>query len=207
MLAFPVGRFRRRLTPEQRQIVDRLRDPWALQVFIASEITYNFEPGGPTAYGPIEVLNRRTAHCFEGAVFAAAVMWYHGYPPTLVLLEAPEDFDHNLIVYYEDGMIGSLSQSRHRALLGKPPMFESLRDLVLAYYPDYYSDWTGNRDELTLRGFSEPIDLRRFGTEWVLADEVWSVYRQFLVGVRLEKLFPQEDRQRYYTYPEEHIHE
>src|SRR3989304_4972989 len=128
MLAFPISRFRRRLTPEQRRIVDRLRDPWALQGVIASEITYNFEPGGPTAYGPIEVLNRRTAHCFEGAVFAAAVMWYHGYPPPLVLLEAPAEFDHNLIVYYEDGMIRAPVHLYGLPLLGKPPMFESLRD-------------------------------------------------------------------------------
>jgi hypothetical protein len=188
-------------------IVERLNDPWSLQAFIADEIRYNFESDRPTAFGPIEVLKRRTAHCFEGAVFAAAVLWYQGYPPTLVLLEAPQDYDHNLIVFQEGGKIGSVSQSRHRELLGKPPMFDSLRDLVLSYYPDYYSDWTGNRDELTLRGFSEPIDLRKFGSDWVLAEEVWSVYREFLVGVRFEKLFPDDPADRYYEYPEEHLSE
>lgn len=207
MPAFPTSLFRQKLTPDQRTVVDRLSDAWALQAFIADEISYNFETDGPTAYGPIEVLNRRTAHCFEGAIFAACVLWYHGYSPTLVLLEAPEDFDHNLIVFREGGKIGSVSQSRHRALLGKPPIFDSLRDLVLAYYPDYYSDWTGNRDELTLRGFTELIDLRRFGSKWVLAEEVWSIYREFLVGVRLEKLFPEDGDNPYYVYPEEHIHE
>jgi hypothetical protein len=204
---FPTRRFRQTLTHEQREIIDHLSDPWSLQVFIAQEIRYNFEPDGATAFGPIEVLSRRTAHCFEGAVFAAAVMWYHGYTPNLVLLEAPNDFDHNLIIYQEDGKLGSISQSRHRELLGKPPIFDSLRGLVLAYYPDYYSDWTGNRDELTLRGFSEPIDLRKFGSDWVLAEDVWSIYREFLVGVRIEKLFPETEFDRYYEYPEEHIHE
>lgn len=204
---FPSERFRQRLSAEERTIFDRLSDPWSLQTFIADELRYNFEAQGPTAYGPLEVLKRRTAHCFEGAVFAAAVLWYHGYPPSLVLLEAPNDFDHNLIVFREDGKIGSISQSRHPELLGKPPMFDSLRDLVLSYYPDYYSDWTGNRDELTLRGFSEPIDLRGFGVDWVLADEVWTMYREFLVGVRFEKLFPEGEADRYYEYPEEHLHE
>ncbi|HLC03978.1 MAG TPA: hypothetical protein VJK02_13140 [Anaerolineales bacterium] len=207
MPVFPTGRFLQKLKPDQRTLVDRLSDPWALQAFIAEDLSYNFEPDGPTAFGPIEVLKRRTAHCFEGAVFAASVLWYHGHPPTLVLLEAPEDFDHNLIVFSQDGKIGSISQSRHRELLGKPPIFDSLRDLVLSYYPDYSSDWTGNRDELTLRGFSEPIDLRRFGTDWVLAEEVWSIYRGFLVGVRFEKLFPEDEEDLYYEYPEEHIHE
>jgi hypothetical protein len=207
MPAFPVDRFRRKLTPEQKTIIDRLSDPWSLQAFIAEEIHYNFEADGPTAFGPIQVLEKRIAHCFEGAVFAAAVLWYHGYPPTLVLLEAPDDFDHNLIVFEEDGKIGSVSQSRHRALLGKPPMFDSLRDLVMSYYPDYYSDWTGNRDDLTLRGFSEPVDLRGFGADWVLADEVWSIYREWLVGIRFEKLFPTNETGRYYEYPEEHIRE
>jgi len=207
MPAFPTRRFRQKLSPELRTIVDRLSDPWTLQAFIADEIVYNFEPDGPTAFGPVEVLKNKTAHCFEGAVFAASVLWYHGYPPTLILLEAPQDFDHNLIVFSEDGKIGSISQSRHRELLGKPPMFDSLRDLVMSYYPDYSSDWTGNRDELTLRGFSEPIDLRRFGADWVLAEEVWSIYRGFLVGVRFEKLFPENEADLYYEYPEEHIHE
>lgn len=207
MPAFPAARFRQRLTPDERAIVDRLDGPWSLQNFIAEQIRYNFEADGPTAYGPIEVLRRKTAHCFEGAVFAAAILWYHGYPPTLVLLEAPQDFDHNLVIVREDGKIGSVSQSRHRALLGKPPMFDSMRDLVLSYYPDYYSDWTGNRDELTLRGFSEPIDLRRFGAEWVLGDEVWTIYREFLVGVRFEKLFSRDESDKYYVYPEEHIRE
>jgi hypothetical protein len=205
--SFPTDRFRRELTTEQRQIIDSLSDPWSLQAFIADELAYNFEADGPTAYGPIEVLKRRTAHCFEGAVFAAAVLWYHGYPPTLVLLEAPEDFDHNLIVFREDGKVGSVTQSRHRALLGKPPMFDSVRDLVMSYYPDYYSDWTGNRDDLTLRGFSDPIDLRRFGSDWVFAEEVWSIYREYVVGVRFEKLFPESEADRLYKYPEEHIHE
>lgn len=205
--SFPTDRFRRKLTPDQRSIVDHLSDPWSLQAFIADELAYNFEPDGPTANGPIQVLKNKAAHCFEGAVFAAAVLWYHGYPPTLVLLEAPNDFDHNLIVYRENDKVGSVSQSRHRELLGKPPMFDNLRDLVMSYYPDYYSDWTEDRDELTLRGFSDPIDLRRFGTDWVVADEVWSIYREFVVGVRFEKLFPESDRDRYYEYPEEHLHE
>ncbi len=138
--SFPTGGFRRELTPDQRTIIDSLSDPWSLQAFIADELDYNFELDGPTAYGPIEVLKRRTAHCFEGAVFAAAALRYHGYPPTLVLLEAPDDFDHNLIVFQENDKVGSVSQSRHRELLGKPPMFDNLRDLVMSYYPDYYSD-------------------------------------------------------------------
>jgi hypothetical protein len=205
--SFPTDRFRVKLAHDQRKIIDSLGDPWSLQAFIADELVYNFEPDGPTAFGPIEVLKRRTAHCFEGAVFAAAVLWYHGFPPNLLLLEAPNDFDHNMIVFHENGRIGSIAQSRHRALLGKPPMFDSVRDLVMSYYPDYYSDWTGNRDELTLRGFSEPIDLRRFGSDWVFAEEVWSIYHEFVVGVQFEKLFPEAEADLYYEYPEEHIHE
>jgi hypothetical protein len=84
-----------------------------------------------------------------------------------VLLEATRDFDHNLIVYRRAGLWGSVSQSRHEELRGKPPTFASLRELVLSYYPDYFSDWTHDRNDLTLRGFSPPIDLRAFGPGWV----------------------------------------
>ena len=136
------------------------------------------------------MLRSREAHCFEGAIFAAALLWYQGRPPTLLLLEAPQDFDHNLIIYERDGKVGSVSQSRHKKLLGKPAIYASNRDLVMAYYPDYTSDWTHDPNDFTLRGFSDLIDLRKYGEAWVAADEVWEIYNTFVVGVRFEMLVP-----------------
>jgi hypothetical protein len=207
LATFPHEEFRVALGDSELELAQSLDSPEKVQAFLAAELAYNFEPDGTTAYGPVEVLRRRTAHCFEGAVFAAALLWYHGWEPLLVLLEAPQDFDHNLIVYRRDGLLGSLSHSRHEELRGKPPRFAGLRDLVLSYYPDYFSDWTHDRNDLTLRGFSQPIDLRAFGPGWVTSSGAWHLYFHLLDGVRLEKLFPTGEADRYYSYPLEHLYD
>jgi hypothetical protein len=199
-VVFPREELRVLLDDRELELVRGLDGPDKVQAFLAAEVAYNFEPDGPTAYGPVEVLRRRTAHCFEGAIFAAALLWFHGWDPLLVLLEAPQDFDHNLVVYRRGGMWGSVSQSRHEELRGKPPRFPSLRELVLSYYPDYFSDWTHDRNDLTLRGFSPPIDLRTFGPGWVTGGG-WHLYFHLLDGVRLEKLFPAGEADRWYGYP------
>lgn len=206
-MQFPLADFQAALGAEERRVVETLRKPEDIQAFLSEEVRYNFEPEGETAYGPLEVLRRRSAHCFEGAIFAAALMWYRGWDPLLVLLEAPEDFDHNLIIYRRDGSFGCVSQSRHAELRGKAPTFPVLRELVLSYYPDYYSDWTHDPNDLTLRGFSEPIDLRRFGAGWVTAEDVWGIYRRYAEGVRFERLFPAPGEEMYYLYPAEHLSE
>jgi hypothetical protein len=205
MVEFPFDAFRAALKPRERKLVDSLDTPEKVQEYLAGNVRYNQEPDGATARGPIPVLRTRVAHCFEGAIFAAALLWYHGRPPTLVLLEAPQDFDHNLIIYERDGKVGCVSQSRHKVLLGKPAIYASTRDLALAYYPDYTSDWSHDPNDYTLRGFSEPIDLRKYGAGWVVADEVWDIYNTFVIGVRFEMLFPTSEAERFYAYPEEHL--
>ena len=52
-----------------------------------------------TAWSPRRVLRARTAHCLEGAVFAAAALRVLGFPPLLLDLEAVQDTDHVLAVY------------------------------------------------------------------------------------------------------------
>ncbi len=41
-----------------------------------------------TAWSPRRVLRERTAHCLEGAIFAAAALRVLGFPPLLLDLEA-----------------------------------------------------------------------------------------------------------------------
>jgi hypothetical protein len=204
--AFPHDGFRVLLDDRELALVRSLDIPEKVQAFLAADVAYNFEPDGATAFGPVEVLRQRRAHCFEGAVFAAALLWFHGWEPLVVLLEAPQDFDHNLVVYRRDGKWGSVSQSRHEELRGKPAQFQSLRELVLSYYPDYYSDWTHDRNDLTLRGFSPPIDLRAFGSGWITGGG-WHLYFHLLDGVRLERLFPTGEADRYYEYPREDLYD
>jgi len=41
-----------------------------------------------TAWSPRKVLREKTAHCLEGAIFAAAALRVLGFPPLIIDLEA-----------------------------------------------------------------------------------------------------------------------
>jgi hypothetical protein len=59
-----------------------------------------------TAWSPRRVLLERTAHCLEGAIFAAAALRVLGFPPLLLDLEAVQDTDHVIAVYRVNGHWG-----------------------------------------------------------------------------------------------------
>ena len=56
---------------------------------------------GATAWSPRRVLREETAHCLEGAVFAAVALRALGFPPLLLDLEAVQDTDHVIAVYQQ----------------------------------------------------------------------------------------------------------
>ncbi|MGZ4788496.1 MAG: hypothetical protein ACXVZX_08240, partial [Terriglobales bacterium] len=56
-----------------------------------------------TAWSPRLVLRKRTAHCLEGAIFAAAALRVNGFKPLLWDLEGIRDTDHVLAIYPYDG--------------------------------------------------------------------------------------------------------
>jgi len=52
------------------------------------DLPYNKEKNGETCYSPRQVIRHNTAHCFEGALFAAAALRMNGKPPLILDLEA-----------------------------------------------------------------------------------------------------------------------
>src|SRR4029078_4509018 len=56
-----------------------------------------YHPAG-TAGSPRRLLRERTAHCLEGAIFAAAALRVLGFPPLLLDLEAVQDTAHVIAV-------------------------------------------------------------------------------------------------------------
>ena len=64
----------------ERQIVARLTTPNKIQNFL-DEIDYSIEE---TNRCPLQVLRERMANCFDGAVFAAAMLNRLGYPPLIL---------------------------------------------------------------------------------------------------------------------------
>jgi hypothetical protein len=69
-----------------------------------------------------------------------------------------------------------------QTLKGRPSVFPSLHTLALSYYPFYFSDRSGKWNEITLRGYSEPIDLvENYGTSFMdTEDPLWDMYLTYV---------------------------
>ena len=135
-----------------------------------------------TAWSPRRVLREGTAHCLEGAVFAATALRVLGFPPLLLDLEAVQDSDHVVAVYRVRGHWGALAKSNFSGLRYREPVYRSLRELALSYFDDYVN----LRGERTLRAYSRPVSLARFDRRrpgWMTTDgDLWWI-AEHLVGV------------------------
>src|ERR1700693_3451869 len=75
--------------------------PQKIQDFLDA-VPINFEPKGETLRSPLGVLQHNEAHCIEGALLAAAALWYHGRPPLLLDLKTSyADYDHVVALFKE----------------------------------------------------------------------------------------------------------
>lgn len=175
-------------TDAELTVFAALDTPQKVQAFLDTELTYNNDHATPdseeTAWTPRQVLARANAHCFEGAMFAYAVNTLHGHAPRLVLLEASQDSDHNLVLYRDaaSGLYGCNAHSAFPMLNGRPPTYRDVRSLAESYHPHYYSDRSRDPDELTLVGYSEPIDLvARHGAAWMASTtDLWDLYFSYV---------------------------
>ena len=132
-----------------------------------------------TAWSPRRVLRARTAHCLEGAVFAAAALRVLGFPPLLLDLEAVQDTDHVVAVFRSRGHWGAIAKSNFSGLRYREPVHRSLRELVMSYF-DGYINLRGDR---TLRAWAGPVarfDRTRPG--WMTTEEdLWWVAEHLAV--------------------------
>jgi hypothetical protein len=145
-----------------------------------------------TAWSPRRVLREGTAHCLEGAVFAAAALRALGFPPLLLDLEAVQDTDHVLAVFRVDGHWGAIAKSNFSGLRYREPVYRSVRELVMSYFEGYVN----HRGERTLRAHSRPVNLARFDPcQWMTSEQdVWCI-AEHLVGVpHLRLLTPAMER-------------
>jgi len=136
-----------------------------------------------TAWSPRRVLRERTAHCLEGAVFAAAALRVLGFPPLLLDLEAVQDTDHVIAVFQVRGHWGAIAKSNFSGLRYREPVHRTLRELVMSYFEAYIN----LRGERTLRAYSRPMNLARFDrsrTGWMTSDDdLWWI-PEHLVAIR-----------------------
>jgi hypothetical protein len=174
-------------TPAERAVFRRLSSPETIQRFLDFGLAYNKEREGPTCRSPRRVLRDRTAHCMEGALFGAAALAMLGHPPLLLDLEAVRDDDHVLAVFRHRGHWGAVAKSNYSGLRYREPVYRTLRELVMSYFEHYYNP----RREKTLRRYSRPVDLRRFGNgDWMTAEaDVWAV-PEYLTTISHTTLIP-----------------
>ncbi len=161
------------LDAREEKIFRKLNTPRKIQDFL-EEIPANFEKGGITCLSPRRVLREKCAHCLEGALFAAAVIWYHGGRPLLLdLVSAFTDRDHVVALFKERGYWGAFSKANHGFLRYRDPVYRTVRELAMSYFNEYFMD-SGRK---TLRSFSKPFNLRRYKKRnWITAEKnLWYI--------------------------------
>lgn len=161
------------LTPSEKKLFTILSTPAKIQDYLNS-ISYNFEKDEETCMSPRRVIESRRAHCLEGAYLAAAALWYHGEKPLLLdLRSTKDDLDHVVALFVRNGHWGAISKTNHAVLRYREPIYKTLRELVLSYFHEYFLNANGQK---TLREYSKPFDLRKFGQSWVTEmDELWDI--------------------------------
>lgn len=161
-------------TAEERKVLKTLSSPAKIQDFL-NALEYRVVGDNETCSSPRTVLKERKAQCIEGAMFAAAALRFHGYPPLIVDLEAsPTDLDHVIAVFQINGYWGALSKTNHGILRYREPIYRSIRELVISYFHEYFLQTTGAK---TLRNFSRPINLSKFDKQsWETTTEnIWFI--------------------------------
>src|SRR5262245_27844764 len=161
-----------RLTGRERRLFRTLDTPARIQDFLET-IPLNFERDGDTCKSPRRVLETRSAHCIEGALLAAAVLWFHGHRPLLLDLKATaRDVDHVVAPFRARGRWGAISKTNHAVLRYRDAVYRTLRELAMSYFHDYITDGGFK----TLTSYSAVFDLRRRGWEWIVsAEPLWDL--------------------------------
>lgn len=162
-------RVRSVLTPLEWRVFQKLSTPQKIQDYLDT-LPINFETSGEETYmSPRRVLREKTAHCFEGALLAAAALAYYGKKPLLMDLKTtPADEDHVVALFKERGRWGAISKTNHAILRYRDPIYLTARELALSYVNEYITD-DGRK---SMRSYSRPFDLSRYPpSEWITNEE------------------------------------
>lgn len=168
-------------TRDEQDALEAMDSPAAIQSWLDS-IEYSDEP---VYRSPRAVLRDRKAHCFDGAVLAAAALRRLGEPALLVDLAAVRDDDHVLALFARDGHFGAVAKSNFVGLRYREPIFRTVRELALSYFECYFN----LEREKSLRTFSGPVGLDAFdGLGWETDDAAMDAIAAHLYAVPHEPL-------------------
>ncbi len=164
------------LTPDEVKIFSKLNSPTRIQDYLDTLII-NFEMNTQTHRSPRRAIQAGEVQCIEAACIAATALWLHGHPPLLLDLTAKKgDWDHVVALYKVDGYWGSISKSNHAVIRFRDAVYKSVRELSVSYFHEWFPESTGER---TLRSYSTPLNMKKFGTDWVTSpDDLWWLDRE-----------------------------
>jgi hypothetical protein len=181
-----VPAFDQALGPSERRVVAGLTTPRHIQAFLDG-LLYSADP---FYRSPLRVLRERTAHCFDGALFAAAMLRRLGYPPLILdIVPNDRDDDHLLALFKRNGHWGAVAKSNFVGLRFREPVYRTLRELVMSYFEQYYNV-AGKK---TLRGYTVPLNLRAFDKlSWMTSDDPLEGVAKRLDEIRQVKVLTEE---------------
>jgi hypothetical protein len=191
--------FESALTPAERKLIASLATPFKIQNFLDS-VPYS---GEDRYRAPLTFLRDRKGHCFDGAMFAMAMLRRLGHPPLLVdMLPNSRDDDHMLALYTRDGHWGAVAKSNFSGLRFREPVYRTVRELVMSYFESYYNA----AGEKTLRAYTMPLNLKAFDRyNWLtddaamdrIADRLGEIRNYKVVTPRMVKNLSPLDRRSY----------
>ena len=161
------------LTKEEYKILRKLNNEKKIQDFV-NKLGINFEEDGETCMSPRLVLREKKAHCIEAALLAYLAFKINGKKAWLVDLRAIKaDFDHVICVFKKHGKYGCISKSNHLAHRYREPVYRDVKELVMSIFHEY----TDKKGRKTLREFSNPVALDKFGYNWANDEkDLWHIH-------------------------------
>ena len=130
---------------------------------------------------PLTVLRDMKGHCFDGAVFAAAMLRRIGHPPLILdIIPNDNDDDHILALYKVNGHWGAVAKSNYTGLRFREPIHRSVRELIVSYFEVFFNAI----GEKTMRAYTRPLNLKEFDKlHWEINDESLDA-----IGERLDEI-------------------
>ena len=161
------------LAPRELVTLRKLSTPGKVQDFLDT-LAVNHEKRGESCMSPRRVLRERKAHCLEAALLASTAFRLHGERGLILELKAARgDQDHAIALYKRNGYWGAVSKTNHTSLRFRDPVYKTVRELVLSYFHEYFVNATGTK---TLRGYTRPFSVARFGTLWITSErDQWKI--------------------------------
>ena len=179
-------------TKEEELFLRKLSTPQKMQDYLDA-LPFNHERKGETCMSPRRVLREQKANCIEGALLAAASFLIQGRPAYILNLKVDTkvDDDHVVLLFKERGYWGAVSKTNHSVLRYRDPVYKNPRELAMSYFHEYFLVRDGTK---TMKGFSKPINLRRFGILWMTEEkDLWDI-AEYIFDTPYQEVVPKDSR-------------